>query len=391
MNTKYQIVFLGSKNSYHNMVVSAIESHVEELGISLSSLSILDGDDFQKRHQPNSPTYCIYYGEYNNFLHLNELEALQKAATPILPVVCDLEKFTSDIPKNLCQINGYELSNSSQIEKLVGYITEGLGLLRLSRRLFISYKRSESSTVAVQLFEKFEKSGFDVFLDTHSIKPGVPFQDELWHRMADTDIVVILNTPNFLGSEWTREEVAKANSMSIAILQLVWPNHELEDFAKLGIPLKLTTNNFGNNHYSDSKSYLNEDIIERVLTLTESLRARSYKARQDNIITECISAAIRNNKNVYLHPEKFLTTTKKNDKEVIIIPTVGVPQAFTYNKTEELIRTIRDDDGNELFLLYDNRNIRDLWLKHLTWLDNYLPVKTIKIIEIDTWLKNLEL
>jgi hypothetical protein len=66
-----------------------------------------------------------------------------------------------------------------------------------------------------------------------------------------------------------------------------------------------------------------------------------------------------------------------------------VPQAFTYNQSEELVARIKSKKVREAFLLYDHRNIREKWLTHLSWLDNYLPIKTVKIVEAEAWLKKI--
>ena len=215
-----------------------------------------------------------------------------------------------------------------------------LVFLRISRRIFISYKRDESSPVAIQLFEQLEKSGFDVFLDTHSVRPSEPFQDELWHRLADTDVVVLLNTPGFLKSNWTTQELAKANAMSIGILQLIWPSHKMERDAELSIPLYLTDDDFGNPKFKDEKSYLTDGIISKIVSQVESLRSRCLASRQDNLISEFISYANKLGKNASLQPERFITVKTSSGNEIEIIPTVGVPQAFTYNQSEELINKI---------------------------------------------------
>ena len=54
------------------------------------------------------------------------------------------------------------------------------------------------------MYEALESHHFDVFLDTHSIEKGEPFQEELWHRMTDCDVILLLNTPDFLESHWCK-------------------------------------------------------------------------------------------------------------------------------------------------------------------------------------------
>jgi hypothetical protein len=388
--SKYQVIEIGSDSSFRDNLFKVLDKHLLDLGVQKDSLVVLNRKNFHSDYKGNSPAFCLYFGDENgDFKDLAILEALISEATLILPISKDLTQFGKHFPKMLGNINGAELGADTDIEKIVSSILEGLCLLRLSRRLFISYKRDESTQVAIQLFEALERTGFDVFLDTHSIRPGEPFQDELWHRMADTDVMVLLNTPGFLKSNWTTQELAKANSMSIGILQLIWPTHKLERDAELSIPLFLEASSFGNARYQEAGSYLTDTAVQQIVSEVESLRARSLASRQDNIITEFISSSIKLGVKADLQAEKFISVVSKDGKEKIVIPTVGVPQAFTYNQSEELVARIKSKKVREAFLLYDHRNIREKWLTHLSWLDNYLPIKTVKIVEAEAWLKKI--
>jgi hypothetical protein len=390
MKYKYQIILIGEKNPLEGELLNAFYHQIFELGLSKNCLEEIRDDNFATTYIANSPAFCLYFGsKLGNVYNIDLIKKLISDATLILPIASKLSNFNIEIPEELRGINGFELNSANEIESLVSCILEGLSLLRLSRRLFISYKRDESSTVAIQLFEQLEKNGFDVFLDTHSIRPGEPFQEELWHRMSDTDVVVLLNTPGFLNSNWTTQELAKANSMSIGILQLIWPTHKLERDAEISIPFQLNNTDFGNNIFSSSTSYLSNKTIEKIVSQVESLRARSLASRQDNIITEFISSSIKVGRKADLQSEKFITVKCSDGKELVIIPTVGVPQAFTYNQSEELVARIKSKNVKGAFLLYDHRNIREKWLKHLSWLDNYLPIKTIKIVDVELWLKKI--
>lgn len=390
MTTKYQIIKIGAKNAFYKEVLDAFYLHIVELGLSKDSIIEIDESNFHAEYKRNAPAFCLYFGRKSgSFKNIDLLKTLIKDAILILPIASDLMKFNYQIPKELRNVNGIELANINDIEKLASCILEGLSLLRLSRRLFISYKRDESSTVAIQLFEQLEKNGFDVFLDTHSIRPGEPFQEELWQRMADTDVVVLLNTPGFLNSNWTTQELAKANSMSIGILQVIWPTHKLERDAELSIPMQLSDSDFGNSKFHEPTSYLTTSTISKIVNQVESLRARSLASRQDNIITEFISSSNNVGKKADLQSEKFITVKRSDGKEVVIIPTVGVPQAFIYNQSEELVARIKSKNVAGAYLLFDHRNIREKWLNHLVWLDNYLPIKTIKIVDAEKWLSKI--
>lgn len=87
---------------------------------------------------------------------------------------------------------------SEKVSAVVNCALESFRLLRKSRRVFISYKRSESTGVAQQLFDLLIRNGFDPFLDSYSIRPADNFQEELLHRMTDSDVLIQLYTPEFL-------------------------------------------------------------------------------------------------------------------------------------------------------------------------------------------------
>jgi hypothetical protein len=383
----YQLVLLGYNNAYISKIIDTFQLRVEDLGINLKNLSIINGKNFDQLSS-NSPAVCLYFGD-NSGIHsdLGLLDQLLSASVFILPVVSSLNQFSMQIPEKIQGINGFELCDATKIEALVSNIMEGLSLLRLARRLFISYRRKESRSIAIQLYEHLDAGGFDVFLDTHSVRPGERFQEELWHRLVDTDVVVLLHTPGFLESEWTTEELAKASAMSIGILQLIWPGHHPTPNSGLCFPRYLKKGDFINDNSNQADANFKDEVIVDIVAQVESLRARSLAARQDNIIKEFISSAKNHGFSAVLQPEKFITVKMKDGKDLSVIPTVGVPQAFTYNQTEELIKRIKKNQSPEVLIVYDHRNIREKWQTHLSWLDLYLPVKTLKITESDKLFK----
>ena len=351
-------------------------------------MEVIDDLGFKNTFKSNAPGVCIYFGERTtNFKNLDSLDLLLLESIITIPVVDDLQNFSSQIPKQLRGINGFQLKSELEIAALVSSVIEALSLLRLSRRLFISYRRKESRGVAIQLYENLDQCGFDVFLDTHSIRPGENFQDELWHRLVDTDVVVLLDTPDFLKSEWKTQVLAIASAMSIVILQLIWPNHMQESGSELCFPKFLKPLYFENQLYASDKAHLVDPVIREIASEVESLRARSLAARQDNLIKEFMVSARDFNIPAQLQPQRFITIDH-NGKEISIIPTVGVPHAFTYHQSEELIKRLRKNNSSA-FLVFDQRNIREKWQNHLEWLDQYLPVKTVKITDVDVWLKSI--
>ena len=139
MTTKYQIIKIGAENPFYKEVLETLYYHISELGLAKESILEIDENNFKIEYMGNAPSFCLYFGSNSSsFKNLDLLKILIKDANLILPVASDLAKFSSQIPKELENINGFELATSNDIEKLVSCILEGLSLLRLSRRLFIS-------------------------------------------------------------------------------------------------------------------------------------------------------------------------------------------------------------------------------------------------------------
>ena len=53
----------------------------------------------------------------------------------------------------------------------------------------------------------------------------------------------------------------------------------------------------------------------------------------------------------------------------------------------QVINATLSNEGEKLFILYDGNNVQSKWREHLLWLDQYLPVKGIKIQESEKWLE----
>lgn len=381
MDYKYQLIVLGQNKLLKNKVLSLFFEEIKELGISKNNFRIISTDNF-KDFKNNEPSYCIFFGNTANKNSYSEiLERLKNDAVPILPVVENLNNVCKVLPAVLHKINALEIKAKCECSKIVSRILEGLSLLRKTRKVFISYKRDESSTVALQLFEMFERHGFDVFLDTHSVSPAKDFQEELFHRMVDCDVVLMLYTKNFFSSKWTKEEFDKANSMSIGIVKFVWPDVQADASAKLFIPFNLTETDF----CDAGLQRLTIWSLQNAVNCIESVRARCLAARKSNIVNEFIKSA--KNLNIsYIHQPNDLIVMEnfKGNKNVLVIPTVGIPQSMHYRFSKEFIESSK---FSEAFLLYDHTYIRERWLNYLSWLDKYLPIKTVKVAEVEEWLK----
>lgn len=385
MKYKYQLILLGENLDLFNQLIPEITKRIDELKLVQDLLKIITKENISE-YTGAEPAYVIYSGHKDN-LDVETLEIIQKQKLDgniILPIY--LNSFSDEMPEELKNQNGLQYENN--INRICNLILEGFELLRKNRKIFISYKRSESSNVAIQLYEALERNNFDVFLDTHSVDKGEEFQEELWHRMTDCDVILMLNTKKFLKSEWCNKELEKAHLKRIGIVHLLWPDCEFEKFAQLALSLKLKDSDFEKPLFSDlSKGRLKQPIINEVIDLVESSRARNLASRQDALITEFTQAGHNNKVELNLQFSRYITQELSNGKRIIYIPTVGIPQSINCQNSQRLIKKIEDKEVDSIHLIYDDMSIREYWLDHLDWLNQRLEIQTIKKQGFNTWFQ----
>lgn len=382
-------MLLGSNETAKEKLQDQIELRLAELGVDHENHVVFLGsrnsaDDLI----PGAPVVGVYFEGLSTGSELAFLSHLISKACVVVPVVNDLSKYHNSVPEILYPINGIEFDDN--LDRVTNTCLEALNLLRRSRRLFISYRRQESRTAAIQLYERLDRSGFDVFLDTVSMRPGDPFQEVLWHRLSDTDVVVLLDTPGFLDSRWTEEELAKASAMTIGLLQLVWPNHAPAARSDLCSRFYLDSKrDFSKYDVSKLDNLLTDKTLDQIVVAVESLRARSFAARYDNLVKELKNAAVETGYSVFVQADRHVLVSKVAGKSIATIPAVGVPEAINYQEIHQIYTDRADPEIVETFLLYDHRNIRETWNQHLCWLGRHLPVGSVSITEVTQWLQRL--
>ena len=388
MKYKYQLIILGTREyPIVEEILNQIETKITDLKLPKNILNIINRDNIGTEYVGNQPAFSIYFGDKEGkFNDLDITKKLIEDGTMILPIF--YTDFPKEIPKILENQNGIQFDNN-ELDRIANIVLQAFELLRNTRKVFISYKRSESTSVAIQMYEALESHNFDVFLDTHSIEKGEPFQDELWHRMTDCDVILLLNTPGFLESHWCKEELAVAGSKQIGIVQLIWPNHTIESISHLSFPLKLESSDFEKGIYNNKdSSKLNNTKIREIVQQVESVRARNLASRQDNLITDFINIAKQCGRNITVQPERFVTE-ELSGKNIIYIPTIGIPQSTDCQSAEIRHEFEKDPNNTCIRLIYDDLRIRDKWLKHLDWLNNNFKkdIHTLKKQDFEKWLQ----
>lgn len=386
MENFYQILFLGNTNSNTcNKIKKRFYALLKERGLEKSIIVELNGTMFG--YKINNPTFAFYFGkkDHDN-KDIDALKKLIEKRNTVFPIF--FSNFEQEIPEILHPINGIRYTNI-QLDNIVNVAFEELRLLRKKRRVFISYKRSDSTAIANQLYDVLSRNQFDVFLDTYSIRGAADFQAELHHRITDSDILIQLNSPGFMDSVWCEEEINEANARQIGILQLNWPEVLQKSTTHLCTSIKLDEKDFKRKIYNKKNSTLKKSVLNKISAKVESLRARNIAAREVSLTAEFAKEAERQGRTI-LKEHIFLVEKRKDGKKWYYIPAIGVPQSMDYYESTETIKQwiLGNNLPDKVFLIYDDLRILPKWISHLDWMDNYLEVKSIKKQNFTTWIQS---
>lgn len=336
--------------------------------------------DFQTR-DTHAATVVAYFGGPAKADQDLAQEAV-RSSIPVIPTIPSVGDFGVLVPEFLQPTNGLRRrTDDPNMLELSTALLECVGLLRQQRRVFVSYRRVESRSSAVQLHDTLSSRGFEVFLDTHDIRPGEPFQEVLWHRLCDSDVMIMLDTPTYFERKWTRQELGRARAKEIHILRVVWPAHTP--------PLHT---GFAETIYLDAADLTGPDgpmvelAVDRIVLAVEALRSRSIAARHMSIAGKLRAEVTKiggNVEGIGLHRAMALRLV--DGSKVWAYPVVGIPTAELLNDVAS--KAQKADHGEVPILVYDHIGIRDQWKAHLKWLDDNIEcVRAVPVLDAGWFL-----
>ena len=389
--TLYQLILLGDTS---NPACGAIRFRFFELlkerGLDVSLVAVLDGNMVTVApgacgYESSKPSFAFYFGKQG---HGNKdvaaVDKLMENADAIFPIYFQEGLFQDEVPEKLWPVNG-RLYDAGYLDSIVNVALEALRLLGKTRRVFISYKRSESLAVANQMYDVLSRLQFDVFLDTYSIRGAADFQGELKHRITDSDVLIQLNTVGFMDSKWCREEISEANAHQVGVLQVNWPGVHSGARDQLSAVRMLQEVDFRRKRYRRNNSTLKVSVLKEIAAKVEAIRARNLAARQDSLIAEFVKEAARQKRRIIKEPT-FLVEQRTDEKFWYYFPAIGVPQSVNFHESLKMLSRWGVTMPERVFLIYDDLSILPQWIEHLDWMSDYLEVKTIKKQDFSSWL-----
>jgi len=379
----YQIYLLGDVSEHlRNRLTQTLSELVDVFGFKIGG-EVTVGNAASVSNMDTKAACAALYVAGSAFSEddTNAIQDLLRHNVPIIPYLSTQQAWEDVLPTSLKSLNGMrQRQGDDRLEELSSAILECVGLLRRQRRVFISYRRTESRDAAVQIHAQLLVRGFDVFLDTHSVRVGDPFQDVLWHRLVDSDVVVMLDTKGFSESCWTRRELGTASYCGVSILRIKWPqssqNRSYEQYETIPLAADSLTN----------RGSLKSAILPKIALAVESIRSRAIAARyraicgQIEIEVQKIGAVVKG-----IGANRAIAIELPNTGAIYVYPVVGVPTAEVINEIASNVDRAREEARS--IIAFDHLGVRQSWLSHLEWLNQRLSApKTHKARELGLYL-----
>lgn len=387
---KYQVFALGGSHDGRSATLfETLRRRVTDLGLSpTDDVELAEDPDVARIDTSRAPTASVFFGGASRPAGIDDsATTLRNRGIFVLPVVPDVAQYNSYVPASLSGINGLAANPADpQMESIAQRILEELRLVRDKRLVFISYRRDESRGVAEQLYRVFDERAFDVFLDTHSVRGGSEFQSVLWDRMADADLLVLIDTPRALSSRWVREELARAQALGLGVLQLVWPAYGRTPGTDFCEPRYLDATDLeGSTAAASADALLKEPALQAIVSMAEGLRARSLAARRARLVGEVWTRAAGAGVTANIQPARCVDLQSPGGARYRMFPVVGHPDSSELFRCFESCGTPPADG----VLLYDPLGMLDPKRLHLGWLNKFLPLKAVPVTELDEWFRSL--
>lgn len=385
MRSPYQLILLGAVHGHDARLRRSVDLALQGLGIPSNAITFLSDANASNRSL-KSPVMAVFFGSSESTADTALVTELIDDSIVIAPVVSDLSQVHAEIPPQLRHVNAIVLgTNDEGITRLVTLVLETFRLLRRERRLFISYKRTGSQPLADRLYDALDARGFDVFIDVRSVPPAADFQSQLWHRMSDSDVVVLIDTPGFREGRWTAEELARANATNVQILHLLWPGQKEDPATSFSHFMKLRRRDFFG-FIPMRGRWATKGLVTRICDEVERLRAPAIAARHRYLVDNFCDAARDEGLDPSVQIEGWISLKTKSNRTLAIVSAVGIP---TSDRINEVFEAITDPavETREIWVIYDNRGVLKTWLSHLDWLDSYLPIRAVQMSKAPQLLK----
>ena len=202
------------------------------------SVHTLEGFEDLATFNPGSDLFQILGILPSREFRMSERQALESfrrmhGYSPFLPASIDPARDRP--PPPLERIRSFPLHDleSKTTDRLETWleIQFGLRLASSQQSIFVSYCSADGTHVAKHLEEELGRRGFEIFRDNKLDEDGQPLlgfgtevQQQIHREISRRSLLLVVDTPGALGSQWVREEVRSAIKSLRPVLPVVVPN-----------------------------------------------------------------------------------------------------------------------------------------------------------------------
>lgn len=162
----------------------------------------------------------FYNHEIERFKSCNSINAT------IIPIACG---DTPYLKGDLAGIKSLSINEEKSVDNLVRRIGAYLGLLIVPKenQIFISYRVKDGRKIAENLSDHLRQIGLNVWRDENRDEDnegylvcGTKVQDEIKKAVMDSNLVVLIDTPEASFSKWVNTEIDYANASLVPVIPL---------------------------------------------------------------------------------------------------------------------------------------------------------------------------
>lgn len=314
-------------------------------------------DEFNPDQQRSSA--AVFFGGHEP--PLANVARLLARGIPLLPVASDINRVSAEIPAMLQPLNCLAYT-AGGAQRVATALLECAGLLPRQRRVFVSYRRGEAREAALRLFDALSARLFDVFLDTHGIPPAEDFQTMLWHRLCDSDVLLMLDTPGYFESRWTSAEFGRALAKGISVLRVGWPDTTPSARTATASRAELLPE-----EVDPATGRIADGAVDRICLQLEEVRSQSHAVRSVNLVSNLRNAIQTiGGQVVGVGANRAVYVQLPDGRNVVVYPTVGVPTSTTLHDAST------NSPEQSVAVVYDHVGLHPRWLGHLDWLGQHI-------------------
>src|SRR6478735_3901518 len=371
MTTTFFSLLIGDANAmYRTELVLELKRRTGALADCGDVLAICNQEGLPTPVPAEGAVAVVFCRKPMDAAEIAAINACVARGTPIIPVVEDLAGFTAVTPDEVSRFNGFQLSDTRDVPELAGLVLELIGLQRAKRKIFISYARADAGAIAGQLRLAFMERWYSVFLDSVSIRPGVLFQNNLREELADSDVVVFLDSPNARGRRYVDEELAFAGNAGLGGLQVVWPGLERSREGSLFTMLKLAPNDLETDARGVTR--LSSAAVQEILRKVAEERTVVQEKREQLVFKSIMAYANREGWDAVSFLGRHIELRRRQDGRLVRLDVaLGVPtsrdieRAFTNGEPKPAGEKATEDKTPEGRLVYNPLGITNVQSRHL--------------------------